>query len=109
MSNSNDISPTYDAFRMHDEKGVPLTAWLAMAKERDVFVNLATFAIDAFIAGWTLDRLKNCLVEACSDNNRPFKWDEFKTRLSTLFVYYKGDWKAAREFVVNHTDGSLPA
>jgi len=77
---------TFNAFRLHSEQGLPLTVILHEAKARRIFINLAAFACDAFEAGWTEVRVRRTLEEACADNNIPFSWDEFYTRLAALWT-----------------------
>jgi len=80
------MNPTFDAFRLHDEQGLPLTVTLAHADKAGIFVNLAAFACDALYAAWPEERVRTTLQEACADNGRPFNWEDFRQRLATLWT-----------------------
>lgn len=75
-----------DAFRLHDQDGVPLEITMEVARTQGVGVNLAAFACDALFAGWTDDKVRRVIEHACNDNGLPFVWSEFYFKLASLWT-----------------------
>lgn len=75
-----------DAFRLHDQDGVPLEITMEVARTQGVGVNLAAFACDALFAGWHDDKVRRVIEHACADNGVPFAWAEFKLKLAQLWT-----------------------
>lgn len=82
----NQLDPRLDAFRLHDERGFPLTAAMSAAQVAGVRVNLAAFACDAYAASWSGEKVRRVLEEACSDNGVHFDWEEFRFGLAALWA-----------------------
>jgi hypothetical protein len=80
------LNPQFDAFRMHDEQGFPLTYALSVGADMNTPVNIAAFACDAYTAGWSEDKVRRVLAEACVDNGIPFHWDIFKHSMAALWT-----------------------
>lgn len=110
MSN---IDPTMDAFRHHDEQGLPLTVEIASANERGLKINLAAFACDALNALCPEDRVRRTLQEACADNGIPFNWTEFRLGMAALWTASgkpagKDCFKIMKDFIVDTPNRMAP-
>jgi len=108
------MTPELDAFKMHDEQGFPLTASVAAAQQHGTRINLAAFACDALDAGWTQDKVRRTLEEACADNGLPFVWADFYDKLVTLCRVSgapsaPNHWKAMKAFIVDTPNRLTPA
>lgn len=100
------MNPTFEAFRMHDEMGFPLTVAVAAAEANGTHVNLAAFACDAFNVNWTEEKVRRILEEACADNGIPFKWSDFYFRLAALWTAsgkppHPDGWKTMKAYIVD--------
>lgn len=71
-----------DAFKLHDQEGIPLDMQHDMAKMRGAEINLAAFACDALGAGWPEKRVEQVIKSARPDVD----WTEFMHQLAALWT-----------------------
>ena len=80
------MSPVFEAFRLYDQEGLPLSVLIEAARAAGLMVNLAAFTCDALVAGWTEDRVAQVVGTACRDNGLWFDWPAFRAKLASLWV-----------------------
>ena len=76
----------FDAFKLHDQEGVPLTVSVGAARANGMEINLASFFCDAMQAGWTKERTLSIIAAACADNGGQFVELEFMQKVAQLWT-----------------------
>jgi hypothetical protein len=76
----------FDAFKLHDQEGMPLTVGIGAARANGMEINLASFFCDAMEAGWTKERTLAVIAAACADNGGKFSEQPFMQKVSELWT-----------------------
>lgn len=86
-------------FELHATKGLPLSMAMMLLNKETVPPNLAKFWFDAMLGGWTPERAFSVVEGACRDNEWPYDYDEFKTKLAIVSTKHNHDWSKCSEFL----------
>lgn len=90
-----------DAFKLHDQEGIPFSIQHDMATASGAEINFAAFACDALGAGWTEEKVESVIKSARPD----IEWDEIRNRLALLWTV-SGKlpdpemWVAMKDYIV---------
>lgn len=84
-----------DLFKLHDEKGIPLSISLMVGAEYAV-QGLARFFCKAMIGGWTPERAFTTIESACRDVEVAIDMADFKYKVALLWARHK-DWSACAD------------
>lgn len=83
-------------FKLHDERGVPLSISLMLLAERGEQGNVAEFFFDALLAGWTPEGALAVIEGARRDNDLPFDSTTFMANAAAVWTRC-GSLQACRE------------
>jgi len=60
-----------DLFRASDQEGIPLADTLRMCQSKQIIPCLEQFVFDAIKGGWTAEKARSRIREACADSGYP--------------------------------------